>query len=135
VTPSFEDLERLAAFEADGQPALSIYLNLTTAEKRKSASNDFERMATQRLAEWGIDHRRRKMLQEDIEIVQMYLNNVPRSAGLAIFSCASRLFWRAYSLPVAVLSQVDIGPTFNLDPLITAMKEMRRRQALLAEAI
>ncbi len=137
MTPSPEDLERLAAFEAEGRPALSIYLDLTTANKRKSACNNFETIAKQRLDECGTNYRYRKMLQEDIEIVQIYLRNdsLPHSAGLVIFSCASRLFWRAYSLPVAVPNRVDIGPTFNLDPLIAAMKEIKRRQALLAEAV
>jgi len=138
VTPSPEDVETLAAFSADERPAMSVYLDLVTADKRKSASKDFETMADQRLSEqYGTNHRRRKMLQEDIEIVHMYLNNgsLPGGAGLAIFSCASSLFWRAYTLPVAVPNQVDIGPTFNLAPLRRAMKEIERRQELLAEAI
>lgn len=136
MIPPPEDLKKLAAFEADGRPVMSVYLNLTTADKRKSASDNFETMANQRLEECGADHRCRKMLQEDIEIVQMYLNNgsLLHCAGLSIFSCASCLFWRAYSLPVAVPNQVGIGPTFNLAPLIRATREMERRQELLAEA-
>lgn len=137
MIPSPEELQRLAAFETDGQPTLSIYLDLTTANKRKSASNDFETMSNQQLDKCRADRRCRKILQEDIEIVQIYLSDgsLPPSAGLAIFSCASRLFWRAYSLPVAVPNRVDIGPTFNLEPLLSAMKEIKRRQALLAEAV
>ncbi len=137
MIPSPEDLARLAAFEADGRPALSIYLELTTAHKRKSASNIFETMANQQLEARNVDRRWRKMLQEDIEIVQMYLSNssFPCSAGLAIFSCACRVFWRAYPLPVAVPNRVYIGPTFNLEPLISALDAIKRRQALLAEAV
>jgi len=130
-------LARLAAFEAGGRPALSIYLELTTAHKRKSANDIFEAMVNQQLEACNADRRWRKMLQEDIEIVQMYLSNgsFPYSAGLAIFSCACRVFWRAYPLPVAVPNRVDIGPTFNLEPLISALEEIKRRQALLAEAV
>lgn len=138
MLPSPEDLKRLAAFRTEERPVLSVYLDLVTADKRKSASNEFKLMANQRLAEaYKTDHRRRKMLQEDIEIVQMYLNNgsLTCGAGLAIFSCASSLFWRAYTLPVAVPNQVDIGPTFNLTSLRGAMREMERRQELLEEAV
>lgn len=137
VTPSPEDLARLAAFEADGRPALSIYLELTTVHRRKSARSIFETMASQQLEAGNADRRWRRMLQEDIEIVQMYLSNgsFPYSAGLAIFSCAGRVFWRAYPLPVAVPNRVDIGPTFNLEPLLSALEAIKRRQALLAEAV
>ena len=58
--------------------------------------------------------------EEDIEIVRLYLNcNASRcGAGLAIFSCASELFWRAYSLPVPVPTHVAVGPRFDIEPLL-----------------
>jgi hypothetical protein len=131
-------MEKLAAFRTGERLALSVYLELVTSDKRNVASRDFETMVGQRLSEvYKTDFRRRKMLQEDIEIVHMYLNNgaLTCGAGLAIFSCASSLFWRAYTLPVAVSNQVDIGSTFNLAPLRQAMVEMERRKELLEEAI
>jgi hypothetical protein len=62
----------------------------------------------------------REIIQEDIEIVSLYINsNAYRcGAGLAIFSCASELFWRAYSLPLPVPSQVAVGPQFDIEPLL-----------------
>ncbi len=136
MIPSPEDFERLATFETDGRPAMTVYLDLTTSDKRESASKRFEAMAVQQLEKCGASRRCRKMLREDIDIIHMYLNNgcLPCGAGLAIFSCASCLFWRAFSLPVAVSNRVGIGPVFNLEPLNQAMEEMERRRELLAEA-
>jgi len=136
VIPSSKDLETLAAFKAKGQSALSVYLDMTTAEKRKSAYSYFETMTNQQLREHGTNYHCRRMLQEDMDVVQMCLSNRSTpGVGIAIFSCASSLFWRAYSLPVAVPNRVDIGSVFDLDPLRRAMKEIERRQELLAEAI
>jgi hypothetical protein len=54
-----------------------------------------------------------------MEIVGLYLrtNGHRRHPGLAIFSCAAELFWRAYPLPRPVPNQVAVGPKFNLEPL------------------
>ena len=55
-----------------------------------------------------------------MEIVGLYLktNGHRYPPGLAIFSCAAELFWRAYPLPVAVPTQVTVGPKFDLEPLL-----------------
>jgi hypothetical protein len=54
-----------------------------------------------------------------MEIVKLYLqtNGHRRYAGLAIFSCASELFWRAYPLLVPVPTEITVGPGFNVEPL------------------
>jgi hypothetical protein len=136
VTLSSEDLDTLATFESDGQPALSIYLDLTTAAKRNVIGETFQDMIERRIEKEGMQRHRQRKLQEDMTIVQRYLQNgnSPYGPGVVIFSCASHLFWRAFILPVAVTDQVDIGPRFNLEPLREAMKRMRHREELLSEA-
>jgi len=41
--------------------------------------------------------------------------------------------WLAYSLPVAVPNRLDIRSSFNLGPLIWALKKVDRWRELLAE--
>lgn len=77
------------------------------------------RQTRARLEECGPRADCRKAIQEDIEIVSLYLktNAHRRQPGLAIFSCAAELFWRAYPLPEPVPNRVVIGPRFDLEPL------------------
>lgn len=136
MTLSSEDLESLATFEPNGQPALSIYLDLTTSAKRNAIGETFEAMIKQQIEKEATRPHQRRKLQEDMAIVQGYLQNghTPYGPGVAIFSCASCLFWRVYVLPVAVKDQVNVGSKFNLEPLHEAMKRMRHREELLSEA-
>jgi hypothetical protein len=113
------ELEILRSFNGHGRIVLSAYLCLDTPEHRKSAYDDFVQQMQARMEECGHQAECRKAIEEDMEIVGLYLktNGHRRHAGLAIFSCAAELFWRAYPLPVPVATQVVVGPTFHLKPL------------------
>jgi hypothetical protein len=76
------------------------------------------------LTECGPQPSCQEVLKEDMEIIGLYLraNGHRNHAGLAIFSCAAELFWRAYPLPVPVPTQVTIGPRFNVEPLAEAVE-------------
>ncbi len=54
-----------------------------------------------------------------MEIVGLYLktNGRRNNKGLAIFSCAAEMFWRAYPLKEAVPTRVTVGSAFDLEPL------------------
>jgi hypothetical protein len=72
-----------------------------------------------RLEECGRLPECREAIEEDMEIVGLYLktNGHRKHAALAIFSCASELFWRAYPLESAIPTEVTVGSSFNLEPL------------------
>lgn len=114
-----KDLELLRAFDSGGRITLSVYLRLDTPQRRESAYDEFLRQVRTRIEECGSNAECQEAIQEDLEIVGLYLrtNGHRRHVGLAIFSCASELFWRAYPLAVPVPTQVTVGPQFNLEPL------------------
>jgi hypothetical protein len=114
------DLETLKSFESDGPLVLSVYLPLNTPQSRETVHEEFVRQVEIQLAECQAQPDCRKAVKEDIEIVSLYLrtNGHRRHAGLAIFSCAPRFFWRAYPLPVAVPLHIAAGQRFDLEPLV-----------------
>ena len=113
------DLATLDSFDPRGRIALTAYLRMDTPELRDSAYDDFLRHMQARLDECGSHPECREAIKEDMDIVKVYLetNGHRRHAGLAIFSCAAELFWRAYPLAAPIPTQVAVGPKFNLEPL------------------
>jgi hypothetical protein len=115
------DLELLESFDGNGNVLLTAYLQLDTPEHCKSAYEEFVKLARARLDACKPHPECRQALEEDIEIVGLYLktngHGPRRHPGLAIFSCAAQLFWRAYPLPVAPENQVEVGRRFDVGPL------------------
>ncbi len=113
------DLEMLQSFKSHGGITLSAYLCLDTPHRRASAYDEFRQQVQVRLNECGPQPDCREAIKEDMEIVKLYLqtNGHRRHAGLAIFSCAAELFWRAYPLLVPVPTEITVGPGFNVEPL------------------
>lgn len=118
------DLEALQSFDGRGNVTLSAYLRLDTPEHKESAYDEFMQQMELRLEECGSRPECRKALQEDMEIVGMYLhtNGHRKYPGLAIFSCAAELFWRVYPLPVPLPNRVSVGPKFDIAPLTQALQ-------------
>ncbi len=118
-----EELEALRRFQGDSHLAVSVYLNLDSPEQRQAAYEEFMRQMQIRLEECGARKDCREAVEEDIEIVRLYLktNGQRRFRGVAIFSCAPEFFWRAYPLPVPVSTQVTIGRRLDLGPLEHAL--------------
>ncbi|HSR34023.1 MAG TPA: hypothetical protein VLY63_25940 [Anaerolineae bacterium] len=117
------DLEVLQSFNGHRNIAVSAYLRLDTPQQRKAAYSEFMQEMQLRLDECGSSPECRKALEEDMEIVGLYIrtNGHRGQAGLAIFSCASELFWRVYPLPVPVPTRVSVGPKFDVEPLREAI--------------
>jgi hypothetical protein len=113
------DLKALKSFDSRGNTTLSAYLRLDTLEHRESAHDEFMRQMQSRLEECGLSSDCREAIKEDMEIVGIYLrtNGHRQHAGLAIFSCAAELFWRAYPLSAPLSTQVTVGSAFNVEPL------------------
>jgi hypothetical protein len=113
------DLEVLRSFDGRGSVTLSAYLCLDTPQRRESAYNEFMQQMQARLDECASQPEVQDALGEDMEIVRLYLmtNGHRRHAGVAIFSCAARLFWRAFPLSVPISTKVTVGSRFDLEPL------------------
>jgi hypothetical protein len=113
------DLEVLQAFNGRGNIAVSAYLRLDTPQHRESAYNEFMEQMQARLEECGPRPECREAIEEDMEIVGLYLrtNGHRHQSGIAIFSCAAELFWRAYPLSIPVPTLVSVGPKLNVEPL------------------
>jgi len=120
-----EDLETLQSFNSHDHITLSAYLRLDTAERRAAAHQEFVRQMEMRLAECQPQPECREAIQEDMEIVGLYLksNGHRQVAGVAIFSCAAEFFWRAYPLSRPLPTQVAVGDRFRLEPLLEAALE------------
>ncbi|MGC9334183.1 MAG: hypothetical protein ACP5JJ_08555 [Anaerolineae bacterium] len=117
------DLEVLQSFNGREHITLSAYLLLDTPERREAAYSEFMRLTKKRLEDCRPRPECQEAIHEDMEIVGLYLktNGRRNHPGLAIFSCAAELFWRAYSLPVPIPTQVSVGPRFDVEPLKEAM--------------
>jgi hypothetical protein len=113
------DMETLDSFDTHGRVALTAYLRMDTPQHRDSAYDEFLQQMQARLDECGAHDECREAIREDMDIVKVYLetNGHRRHAGLAIFSCAAELFWRAYTLSSPIPTLVTVGPGFNLGPL------------------
>ncbi len=113
------DLAMLQTFNSRGHIALSAYLRLDSPESRESAYDEFVKQMQARLDECAPQSECREAIKEDMEIVELYIktNGHRQHAGLAIFSCAAELFWRAYPLAAPIPTQVTVGPRFDVKPL------------------
>lgn len=116
------DLRVLRSFNGHGRILLSAYLRLDSPERRQAAYDEFLQQMKTHLEECSHRPECREAIQEDMEIVGLYLktNGQRKQKGLAIFSCAAELFWRAYPLTNPVPSRVSVGPAFDLEPLAEA---------------
>jgi hypothetical protein len=114
------DLEVLRSFDGRGSITVSAYLRLDSPQLRESAYDKFLQLMKTHLDECDPQPECREALEEDLDIIGLYLktNGHRRHAGLAIFSCAAELFWRAYPLLTPLDSKVSIGPKFDLAPLM-----------------
>jgi peptide subunit release factor 1 (eRF1) len=101
-TPLREQLERLAAFEPQGVPVVSLYLNLTPDQHGRDSYAQFCRKAfADRLKSFKEGSAEHASLERDVERINSYLENeLSRSSnGLALFaSSGSGEFFEAMQL-------------------------------------
>jgi hypothetical protein len=95
---------------------------MDTPQLRHSAYDAFTQEMKARLDDCDPHPECREALEEDAEIVGLYLktNGHRRHPGIVIFSCAAELFWRAYPLTKALPTRVSVGPKFDVEPLLVA---------------
>jgi hypothetical protein len=119
------ELKVLQSFNGHGNITLSAYLRLDNRQHRDTAYSEFMERMQESLDECGSSPDCLEALQEDMEIVGLYLksNGHRHVPALAIFSCAAELFWRAYPLPEPLPTRVLVGPRFHVEPLVQAVEE------------
>lgn len=117
------DLAALRSFDSRGRITVSAYLRLDSPEHRDCAYEKFVEQMQARLTECAPQPECQQAIKEDMEIIGLYLrtNGHRQHVGLAIFSCAAELFWRAYPLSEPLPTQVTVGPKFDLKPLMQAI--------------
>ena len=119
---SREDLGLLDRFNADGGIALSIYLDVSTAERHMGA---LDRVREHVRAQGETDGAAMLLaLAEDLDMVELYLGTTAAHSlsYVAIFSCASQLFWRAYPLHALSEESITIGDRFETGPLHSSVR-------------
>jgi hypothetical protein len=114
------ELEALKSFESNGQLVLSAYICLEGMSHKDEVSAEFRQQLSRQLSDCNARPECRKAIEEDLEIIDLYLktNGHRKHAGLALFSCAARYFWRAFPLPVAIPTRITAGRKFDLAPLL-----------------
>ena len=121
------EIEALKNYRTQGSLALSAYIDLSSADLKSTADHLLKDRIEARLRELDVDINERGSLQEDLELIEIYLNTNGnrRAAGVAVFSCAEELFWRAYLLPVPVDMHVHIGSELDPEPLVEVFERIR----------
>ncbi len=129
---SENELNQLKSFNGHGSYALTVYLRLDAPQLRETAYEQFDEAVRSCLEGRDCQPECREAIREDLEIVRLYIktNGHRHYPGVAIFSCAAELFWRAYPLPVPVPTQVSVGPGFHVDPLLELMAPSRAAASL-----
>jgi len=130
-TPLREQLERLAAFEPQGVPVVSLYLNLTPDQHGRDSYAQFCRKAFgERLKSFREGSAEHASLERDVERINSYLENeLSRSSnGLALFSSSgSGEFFEALQLDATVAEHwLFIGELPHLYPLAVLIEQYPR---------
>jgi peptide subunit release factor 1 (eRF1) len=137
-TPLRDELEKLAAFEPQGSPVVSLYLNLTPDQHGRDNFEVFCRKAfAERLKSFKQNSAERASFERDIERINAYLTNeLNRSAnGLAIFACAGAgEFFEAVQLDVPVDEHwLFIGAVPHIYPLARLIDQYPRYASVLLD--
>jgi peptide chain release factor subunit 1 len=135
VTP--EQLLQLKALDTDGYPVLSLYMDVTPAERqgRKYLAKfkQMSRDAHERLN--AEDKAYRHAYQALAEQVQSWLTYGydETGRGLALFCAQDLGLWRAFRLPVAVRDRLVFADRPYVRPLVALVDEYERYAVLLVD--
>ncbi len=119
-----EHLRQLAAFEGNGHPVTSCYLNVDGS--RHTRRRDVVDQLSHLVREGRAKADGRGSVIEDLRLIEEYVKGgIDRSRirGLAFFSSSASRFWKVVELPVPVQNQLVV----NLSPAI------RQLEAILDE--
>ncbi len=130
-------LDRLADFEACPFPVISLYLNLQADEHGKDRFEPFLRKElADRIRTYGASSPERQSLEQDVEKIQKYVENVdPSVNGVAVFACSGAELFAAIPLAAPIdQHRLYISNVPHLYPLAKILDEYPRYVALLADS-
>ncbi|MHB0876021.1 MAG: hypothetical protein ACYC5O_08260 [Anaerolineae bacterium] len=115
-----DGMDALKRLDTDGHLALSLYLDVSTPDRRRRVMQRVAKAIEGQLAAAG-NHTAEQVqeLQEDIELVRLYFGTSAsrRHPYVAIFSCATQLFWRVVPLPEPIAESIVAADSLDVGPL------------------
>jgi peptide subunit release factor 1 (eRF1) len=138
ATPLRDQLDKLAAFEPQDMPVLSLYLNLAADQHGRDNYDTFVRKALrEHLRAFRDNTPQRASFERDAERIQQYLSaELHRSAnGVAVFACAgANDFFDAIQLQAPIDEHwLYIGPVPHLYPLAKLVDRFPRYAAVVLD--
>lgn len=109
------EIETLNSFRSRSGLALSVYIDLRSTQQKEKAIDTVRSLVRRCLEDLKCDERDWETIQEDLDLIQIYLrtNSNRQAIGVAVFSCAQDLFWRACPVWAPITTEVYIGSEFN----------------------
>lgn len=138
AAPTLSDLlDKLARFDATGDPVVSLYLNLAADQHGKDHYAPFlrkELLARGRTFPEG--SAARASFDRDAKRIEQYLSGVPASAnGLAIFACSARDLFEAVLLDAPITQhRLSVSAQPHLAPLALVLDQHPRHALVLADS-
>jgi peptide subunit release factor 1 (eRF1) len=137
-TPLRDRLEKLAAFEPQDVPVLSLYLNLAADQHGRDNYDVFIRKAfAERLKAFGGNSAERASFERDIERIENYLaEEVHRSANaVAVFACAGAgEFFETIQLDVPLEEHwLFVGSVPHIYPLARIVDQYPRYASVILD--
>ncbi|MFH1034696.1 MAG: hypothetical protein V1806_09355 [Pseudomonadota bacterium] len=117
--PDSMELRRLADMDTRPHATLSLYLALDQPRDARLLSlGRMCKLKEQQMADHG-SAEAWKSLAPDLDKVERFVEELPTGPhrGLALFSCSSRDFFEAFTLPVSVPDLLEVGTSPYLRPL------------------
>jgi peptide subunit release factor 1 (eRF1) len=137
ATPLRDQLDRLAAFEPQDAPVLSLYLNLAADQHGRDNFETFIRKALpDRQRAFREGSRERESFDRDMQRIQDYLSvEVNRSAnGLALFACAAADLFEPIQLQVPLSEHsLYVASMPHLYPLASLVDRYPRYAAVVLD--
>jgi peptide subunit release factor 1 (eRF1) len=137
VTPLRDQLDKLAAFEPQDAPVLSLYLNLAPDQHGRDHYDTFVRKAfADRQRAFRENTAQRHSFDRDVERIREYLSaDVNRAAnGLALFACSAADLFEATQLQAPLTEHwLFVGPMPHLFPLASLADRYPRYAAVVLD--
>jgi peptide chain release factor subunit 1 len=130
-----DEIERLAEFDARTSRVLSVYLDLDpSAQVRRAYRIAFEDLV--KGARLRQDDAAMPQFADEVARVQTFLETEPpRGKGLAVFTCAPHVLWRAEFLTVRTPNHLVFEPRPDVAPLLRVMDEYEQYAVALVDKI
>jgi peptide chain release factor subunit 1 len=129
--PLRDEVEQLAAFDPQGLPVVSLYLNLTPNQHGREQYDSFVRKALpEQLKGFDDGTPERASLERDLERIDAFLTNevTPSANGVAVFACAGAgEFFKALQVNAPIEDhELFVGAVPHLYPLVRLIDQFPR---------